>query len=63
MDSPVIFTITKEKDVFYKVYTRDPRGAEYNLLSHVDRSATFGRMQKITRELNDKGYAVLFEVD
>lgn len=58
-ERPIIFTVTPLDNGHYKIYTEDSRA---------DLQANCGRdlytmIASISEELNNKGYAVLFEVD
>lgn len=59
-ERPIVFTITYS-DLGYWIRTRDSRSEEpYNNISCGELSAM---MVELTRKYNNKGYAVLFEVD
>lgn len=63
-ERPVVFTITRadsNSNNVFRVRTTDPRGSEYNNL--ITKNIWFSWLCMITRELNKKGYAVLFEVE
>ena len=69
-DRPIVFTITHcEKSGmsgnYYDIKTKDIRGKEENLegLFIVASEALLEYMSFISIRLNNKGYAVLFEVD
>ena len=62
-ERPIVFTITRadsHSDVF-KVKTKDPRGEYMNGM--MTANIWFSYLVKLSEELNNKGYAVLFEVD
>lgn len=59
-DRPIVFTISDLKNKNYMVTTKDPRGEQLNTNKT---QALFYKMCRISEELNNKGYAVLFEVD
>jgi NAD+--asparagine ADP-ribosyltransferase len=59
-ERPIVFTITDLGNKNYKIITKDPRGEDYN---KVCTQALFYSIRTTTEELNNKGYAVLFEVD
>ena len=68
-ERPIVFTITRrgERDCF--ISTKDPRGESCEYISEAleggfsFRLDLFEDMCAIAEELNNKGYAVLFEVD
>ena len=63
-ERPIVFTITKITDNFgrlYRIYTKDSR-YKYNQLD-ISVLRLFETMIEIADDVNDKGYAVLFEVD
>ena len=66
---PIVFTITRRGDRDCLISTKDPRGKS---CEYVDKALEggfsfridlFDDMRAIAEELNNKGYAVLFEVD
>lgn len=59
-ERPIVFTIS-EINHGVSMLTKDPRGSDEN--SEVDYGIIFEVMRDITETLNNKGYAVLFEVD
>ena len=66
-ERPIVFTITEymkfgSSRLFYDVKTPDTRGADANLEELLP-VQVFTAMRTIAEELNNKGYAVLFEVD
>ena len=62
-DRPIVFTISKadDKGNVFRVKTKDPRGEYMNGL--MTTNIWFSYLVKLAEELNNKGYAVLFEVD
>ena len=61
---PIIYTITLEDDVHYRIYTKDSRVSEGDAnIEHIHISNLFKELTIITSVLNDEGYAVLFDVD
>lgn len=68
-ERPIVFTITRrgERDCF--ISTKDSRGEDCEYISKALEGGfsfytdLFEDMIAIAEELNDKGYAVLFEVD
>ena len=60
---PIVFTISRadDKGNVYKVSTKDPRGEYMNGLMTVN--IWFSYLVNLAEELNNKGFAVLFEVD
>jgi hypothetical protein len=66
-DRPIVFTITEYMEfgssrLLYDVKTSDTRGAAANLEELLP-VQIFIAMRIIAEKLNNKGYAVLFEVD
>lgn len=66
-DRPIVFTISKTGGsnagfIFYQVTTKDPRGEAESIVDVYD-VELFRIMVNISEVLNNKGYAVLFEVD
>lgn len=67
-ERPIVFTITEYvKSVAgstycYDITTKDPRGESENL-TEIPTESPFLYMELISARLNNKGYAVLFEVD
>ena len=59
-ERPIIFTIFEGKHS-YSIHTSDPRGASFNVNFLGDQ--TMFHIKNITAKLNNKGYAVMFEVD
>ena len=59
-DRPIVFTISNTGNRSYCILTKDPRGEMCNIGRT---EVLFFRMTKIADTLNNKGYAVLFEVD
>ena len=60
IDRPIVFNITQNDAVHYRIYTRDSRT---DLQANVGREGLFTMLVSISENLNNKGYAVLFEVD
>lgn len=64
-ERPIVFTITSNSNSGMKhiIKTSDARVSEeyYSGISYF--GDLFNRMQEISAEYNNKGYAVLFEVD
>ncbi len=66
-ERPIVFTISEyEKFMlegkYYDITTKDPRGESENL-TEIPCESPFLYMELISARLNNKGYAVLFEVD
>lgn len=64
-DRPIVFTISENNDNTYSIVSKDSRarwgdGGRIGFLHSVD---VFSNMVYISEELNNRGYAVLFEVD
>ena len=62
-ERPIVFTISKAGDYenVFKVKTKDPRGSYMNGI--MTKNIWFSYLVKLSEEFNNKGYAVLFEVD
>lgn len=63
-ERPIVFTITQITNNFgglYRIYTKDSR-YKYNQ-SDISVLRLFETMTEIAEELNNNGYAVLFEVE
>lgn len=58
-DRPIVFTITQNDAVHYRIYTKDSRA---DLQANVGRAGLFTMLASISEEFNKQGYAVLFEV-
>ena len=61
-ERPVVFTLSEVSQGVYSLTTKDPRGDLLNegkVLSH----KLVWKMRDLSKRLNNKGYAVLFEVD
>lgn len=61
-DRPIVYTISEWKPETLKVVTTDPRGTDANVYE-LRRDLILTVMVVMTKALNAKGYAVLFEVD
>ena len=63
-DRPIVFTISKFSGVKFdcKITTPDARAIE-DSQTQCFRSSLFGVMDVLSEKYNNKGYAVLFEVD
>ena len=64
-DKPIVYTITEITRNFgglYDIRTKDTRCTPHNY-SDVGVMQLFSILEIITQDLNDEGYAVLFEVD
>ena len=64
-ERPIVFTIQEQGRCDCKMYnfiTKDPRGS-YESVWSVYADELFKTMVDISEVLNNKGYAVLFEVD
>ena len=64
-ERPIVFTIQKQcRDdcEMYNLITKDTRG-RYESAWSIYANELFNIMVDISEELNNKGYAVLFEVD
>jgi len=59
-ERPVVFTITQNDAMHYRIYTKDSRT---DIQANVGYEGLFHMLVSISEELNNKGYAVLFEVD
>lgn len=59
-ESPIVFTIIRRDDGL-TIYTKDPRGK--HLKADASNFELIRYMSAISLELNERGYAVLFEVD
>ena len=59
-DRPIVYTITQNDAVHYSIYTKDSRT---DLQANVGYEGLFTMLVSISEELNNQGYAVLFEVD
>lgn len=65
-DRPIVFTITETTRNFgglYYIRTKDSRAGTHNDYIDVGFQQLFNILEEITQDLNDEGYAVLFEVD
>lgn len=64
-ERPIIFTVSKITDNFGGLYWIKTKDARYKGDDYVDVGfkQLFEVMEIITEDLNDEGYAVLFEVD
>lgn len=62
-DRPIIFTVSvSERTGLHKIVTKDPRGIDENVDS-LFADEIFKTEKDISEVLNDRGYAVLFEID
>ena len=62
-ERPIVFTVSKsDMNEMYRIYTHDGRGSDENVFN-LYADELFKTMLDISEVLNDKGYAVLFEVD
>ena len=59
-ERPIVFTISTLGSKNYRLVTKDPRGLELNVEKT---QVLFQKMLTLTETLNNKGFAVLFEVD
>ena len=65
-ERPIVFTITYISDSELRVYTKDSRWEQADLLMdfrEVSPSSLYACIDAITTIGNSKGYAILFEVD
>lgn len=70
-ERPIVFTIQRvvkhdyeTEFISYNVFTKDSRADGWNDLTFYDyKDNMFDRMEQICTHYNNKGYAVLFEVD
>lgn len=60
-DRPIVFTIT-ENDTSFFICTKDGR-AEHRFTAVPSAGFLMLALTSLSKEYNDKGYAVLFEVD
>ena len=63
-DRPVVFTVTQVTRNFgglFDIKTKDPRGSEYNR-EEQGVMTLYTALEEISQDVNDGGYAVLFEV-
>ena len=61
-ERPITYTIARKNEQV-RIYTKDARVDEGNKDVTFDMVYLFGIMQFITGTMNEKGYAVLFEVE
>ena len=62
-DRPIVFTLSvSERTALHSITTKDPRGSDENVDS-IYADEVYKTMLDISEVLNNKGYAVLFEVD
>ena len=67
-ERPIVFTITEHEKFcgystfYYDIITKDPRGRSENL-TEIATNNLYEYLAVISARLNNKGYAVLFEVD
>lgn len=64
----VVFTISKVTSNFgglFEIKTKNPNGREFNKVcpDEVGVMQLYTTLEEISKDLNDKGFAVLFEVD
>ena len=59
-ENPIVFTITQNDAVHYRIYTKDNR---VDWQANVGREGLFNMLVSISEKLNNQGHAVLFEVD
>lgn len=59
-ERPITFTIGCLDSTHYRIYTKDSRT---DIQANVGYEGLFHMLMSISEELNNKGYAVLFEVD
>ena len=62
-DRPIVFTISPRNDGCFVLYTRDGRVDDYNRETVFPANSLYNAMCFASKIYNDKGYAVLFEVD
>lgn len=65
-ERPIVFTvsrITRNFGGLYHIRTKDGRAGEHNDYMDVGVRQLFDILEEITEDLNDEGYAVIFEVD
>lgn len=64
MEKTIVFTVTRATRNFgglFDIKTKTPQGTKYNY-TDVGVQQLFDIMEIITEDLNDEGYAVLFEI-
>lgn len=59
-ERPIVFTITRNDAMHYRIYTKDNRA---DLQANVGYEGLFTMLVSISKSFNEQGYAVLFEVD
>ena len=59
-ERPIVFTITQNDAVHFRIYTKDSRA---DLQANVGYEGLFHMLVSISETFNRQGYAVLFEVD
>ena len=64
-ERPIVFTIIKATSNFGGLFCIKTKDARYAGSDYIDVgvSQLFETLEEISEDLNDKGYAVLFEVD
>ena len=65
-ERPIVFTMTRITRNFgglYHIRTKDSRARKHNDYMDVGVNQLFDILEEIAEDLNDEGYAVLFEVD
>lgn len=62
-ERPIVFTLSvSERTLLHSIKTKDPRGSDENV-DNLYGDEVYKTMRDISEVLNNKGYAVLFEVD
>lgn len=59
-ERPIVFTITQNDAVHFRIHTKDSRA---DLQATVGYEGLFTMLSSISKTFNEQGYAVLFEVD
>ena len=67
-ERPIVFTIsqiTRNFGGLFEIKTKNPNGKDFNKVcpDEVGITQLYTTLEEISEDLNDKGYAVLFEVD
>ena len=62
-ERPITFTISMEEKGYYRMFTKDARVDDYNRDVRCPEYQLFTMMCFASKVYNDKGFAVLFEVD
>lgn len=62
-ERPITFTISAEENGYYRMFTKDGRVDEFNRDVRFPKDQLFAMMGLASGIYNNKGFAVLFEVD